>query len=89
MSASDCLGRMPVHHAAQAGSKEALDMLIRHRVDINCQAQSNGMTSLHYAAKVILEKQSVIRTLQYFHVSVVAFGACFYRRVTAKSFISC
>lgn len=52
LEVSDCLGRLPVHHASQAGSKEVLDLLIKHKVDISCAAKSNRMTPLHYAAKV-------------------------------------
>jgi ankyrin repeat protein len=49
--AMDCLGRLPSHHAAQSGSRDVLESLIKYRADIQCAAGSNGMTPLHYAAK--------------------------------------
>ena len=51
-NAVDCLGRLPSHHAAQSGSRDVVERLIKHKADVQCAAKSSGMTPLHYAAKV-------------------------------------
>ena len=49
----DCLGRHSIHLAAQSGQLVSIDyMLNSFEIDVNMKTDTNGMTPLHFAAKV-------------------------------------
>ncbi len=50
--AEDVLGRHALHHGAQAGAGESLEYLLSRGAEIDTGASVNGITPLHYAAKV-------------------------------------
>ena len=49
----DCLGRHSLHLAAQSGQIVSIDFMLKnYEVDLNMKTDTNGMTPLHFAAKV-------------------------------------
>lgn len=49
LEATDEKGMMPLHLAAMAGRKEAVEFLLRHRANVMARSRT-GMTPLHWAA---------------------------------------
>ena len=73
VSTCDVLGRCGLHHAAQAGAGQAVRCLVSRGADVNQPASVNGITPLHYAAKV---SPTFIRLLDHKAPSVGRSGCC-------------